>query len=233
MLTLNKRLQTTEKSKRLTKEAGLTDEAIKNAVRLYVYSIMSEHVRPVERFCAKDPTTLKHMLYLHDLFPQAKFVYLVRDPRAQLVSYLKYINRPLNDKNQLSILAEWNDFNNVTFAQCEALGKRRCLLINYESLVLNTKLVMERVAKFLDVTWTDDFLHHEKFVDTRVIASEAEWSTNQIRKPVYTDALNNWSKVRNFEISVLNENAPMYRKFGYRMHLENHDYFKLKEEQQS
>jgi protein-tyrosine sulfotransferase len=226
VLKFNKRLQSTEKFINLTGESGITDEKIKNAVRLYVYSIMSEHMRRAERLCAKDPTILRHMEYLHALFPQAKFVYLVRDPRAQVVSYLKYVNQPLTDKSKQSYLIEWNAFNNEAFTQCVNVGKRRCLIVNYESLVMNTRSAMERVARFLDVSWTDDFLHHEDFVGSRVIASRAEWSSNQIKKPVYTDRLVNWKRAGGFEIEMLNETAPMYRKFGYDINVEHHGYLK-------
>jgi protein-tyrosine sulfotransferase len=226
ILTINKRIQTTEKAIRLTSEAGLSAEKIRNAIRLYVYSIMSEHVRDAERLCAKDPTILKHLEYLNTLFPNAKFVYLVRDPRAQVVSYMKYLNQTLTSKNKLKYLSEWNDFNNDTYNQCLKVGKDRCIVVNYESLVQNTKKNMREVAKFLDISWTDDFLHHEEFIGSKIVASKVEWSTDQIKHPVYKDALNNWKGVTKFDLVDLNEKAPMYKKFGYNVKLEHHDYLK-------
>jgi hypothetical protein len=88
-LEMNEYFQKTNSMTSRLVHRGITDEKVKNAVRLYVYSIMSEHVREAERVCTKDPYILKHMTYLNALFPNAKFVYMVRDPRAQVASNLK------------------------------------------------------------------------------------------------------------------------------------------------
>jgi hypothetical protein len=62
--------------------AGLSKAKINNALRFYLFSLMNEHVRAAERLCAKDPETLHFMIFLGELFPKAKFVAMVRDPRA-------------------------------------------------------------------------------------------------------------------------------------------------------
>ncbi len=204
----------------------LSDEKIKNAIRLYVYSIMSEHVRNAERLCAKDPTILKHMDYLSSLFPNAKFVYLVRDPRAQLVSYMKYLNQTLSEKNKLKYLEEWNEFNKDTYKQCLKVGKDHCLVVNYEKMVQSTRKSMTSVARFLGISWIEDFLHHEDFIGSKIVASKVEWSTDQIKHHVNKDALNNWKGVTTFNLADLNSKGSMYTKFGYNMKLEHHDYLK-------
>jgi hypothetical protein len=62
--------------------AGLDKTKLNNALRIYLFSLMNEHVRPAERLCAKDPETLHFMNFLAELFPNSKFIAMVRDPRA-------------------------------------------------------------------------------------------------------------------------------------------------------
>lgn len=41
-----------------------------------------KHGKPAERLCNKDPFTLKSTKYLIDLFPNARFILMLRDGRA-------------------------------------------------------------------------------------------------------------------------------------------------------
>ena len=44
--------------------------------------IIVKHGKPAERLCNKDPFTLKSTKYLIDLFPNARFILMLRDGRA-------------------------------------------------------------------------------------------------------------------------------------------------------
>jgi protein-tyrosine sulfotransferase len=97
----------TPKNMRDIMDAGLSEKKLDDALSLYVYSIMNEHVRPAERLCAKDPNILIHMIYLKKLFPNAKFVFMVRDPRAAVYSLLKQYNETMNSENARKYLMTW------------------------------------------------------------------------------------------------------------------------------
>ena len=44
--------------------------------------IIVRHGKPAERLCNKDPFTLKSTKYLIELFPNARFILMLRDGRA-------------------------------------------------------------------------------------------------------------------------------------------------------
>ena len=44
--------------------------------------IIVRHGKPAERLCNKDPFTLKSTKYLIDLFPNGRFILMLRDGRA-------------------------------------------------------------------------------------------------------------------------------------------------------
>ena len=50
--------------------------------------VIVRHGEPAPRLCNKDPFTIKSATYLHQLFPRAKFIFMVRDGRATVHSII-------------------------------------------------------------------------------------------------------------------------------------------------
>jgi protein-tyrosine sulfotransferase len=76
-------------------EAGLNSHVIDAAISAFVYEIIVRHGDPAPRLCNKDPFTLKSAEYLMNLFPNSKFIFMIRDPRATVHSIIsrKVIDR--------------------------------------------------------------------------------------------------------------------------------------------
>ena len=182
----------------------------------FIYQIMLNHIRDAERLCAKDPDLALHMAYLHQLFPKAKFIYMVRDVRSATYSLLKHLNKTTSEQHLRKSVTDWNEFNTKAHSQCESIGPSVCQLVHYEELVRNTSHVLTRLVRFLDITWRDELLSHDKFVGEKVKVSETEWSTNQIRRKINTDSLANWNTSLLFRKSqTWIARLPMQVKFGY------------------
>jgi hypothetical protein len=80
----------------------------------------------------------------------------------------------------LNNLALWNFYNLKVDKQCKNVGPHFCKQVKYEDLILSTKDTIKSVADFLNLTWTEEFLHHEKYVGNKIAISNTEWSTNQM-----------------------------------------------------
>ncbi len=205
------------KSDRLLKSRGFSNELFDNAVRLYVYSVLTELSNNVERPCAKDPYIVKQMEHISRLFPKARFIYMVRDPRAQIISLMKFHNTQPTLEHKKKYLQDWNVFNLHVNNQCVAVGMQKCMLVHYEELILDFNSTMSRVVEFLNITWTDNFLHHEDFVGGKIKTSSVEWSTQQIKKPLYAKSLSSWTNFTTYnDIGNETENSiTMFKVFGY------------------
>lgn len=55
---------------------------------LFFLQVIVRHGAPAERFCNKDPFTLKSAGYLSEIFPNSKFIFMVRDGRATVHSII-------------------------------------------------------------------------------------------------------------------------------------------------
>ena len=110
---------------------------------------------------------------------------------------------------------------------CASVGQESCMVIYYEHLVMNRSLTLKKISKFLDIQWNEAMLSHEKFIGDRVKISDSEWSTSQIKQPVYTESVNAWAgKIPIKALEQLNKYAPILQEHGYNP-MANNSYNKL------
>ena len=191
-------------------------------------SLFIEHIaknRDISRsqlMCIKDPRNLLYMEYLHRLFPNAKFVYMIRDARAAVYSYLSrefplsrgyFVNPEDADKIKEFIL-DWDKSNDEMYRQCRKLGIKYCKKIKYELLVEHPVTIIRSLVEFLNISWTKDLLNHEGFVAERVKTSDLEWSTHQIVKPIYNESISAWRGQIKYDLKFISQ-LRMQRMFGY------------------
>ena len=199
-------------------EAGLEYQTIDDCMALFTYHLLANHGPKAPILCAKDPLVLEHIGYLHQLFPNAKFVYMIRDGRAaaysQIIKYGANVTASIFEK----YLKNWNVFNRKSYEQCEQVGSEICMRVKYDDLILKTNKTVENVIRFLNVPWQDKLLEHQKYVGSEIVVSNMEWSSDQIKKPIYNQSLTSWQD----KIPYLNETyvrriAPMLEKLGYNL----------------
>ena len=171
--------------------------------------------REATRFCTKDPANAYYIEYLKTMFPNMKFVLMVRDVRAILSSYVNRIGK--HDYSDYEyVFTNWNTQMSTYTRQCRKVGPSHCLMVSYENLVTNTRKTLEKIVKFLDLEWSDFMLEHQKFIGDRIDVDEKEWSTSQIKKPIYTESINAWvAKLPQYCLERLDELAPNLRALGY------------------
>ncbi|XP_026461517.1 protein-tyrosine sulfotransferase-like [Ctenocephalides felis] len=212
-------LKSAKESVRL-EEAGITKEVMDAAIAAFCLEVIVKHGEPAKRLCNKDPLTLKMGTYVLDLFPNAKFLFMVRDGRATVHSIIsrKVTITGFDLSSYRQCLQKWNKAIETMHGQCREAGKDRCMMVPYEQLVLHPKLWMEKILQFLDVPWSDSVLHHEEFINkpNGVSLSKVERSSDQVIKPVNLEALTKW--VGNIPQDVVRDMAdvaPMLSVLGY------------------
>ncbi|XP_059398188.1 protein-tyrosine sulfotransferase 1-like [Carassius carassius] len=201
-------------------EAGVTQEVLDSAVRAFLLEIIVGHGEPAPRLCNKDPFALKSLNYLSKLFPKAKFILMLRDGRATVHSMIsrKVTITGFDLKSYRDCLVKWNRAVEVMYDQCLAAADGNCLPVHYEQLVLHPERVMHKLLQFLDLPWDTAVLHHEQFIGKAggVSLSKVELSTDQVIKPVNTEALSKWvGKIPADVVNDMASLAPMLSRLGY------------------
>ena len=87
---------------------GIELDKLNGALSSFILSLMESQAGNATRPCAKDPDVLFYMAYLHNLFPEAKFVYMVRDGRAASYSLLERLKEDKTFRKLKAYLITWN-----------------------------------------------------------------------------------------------------------------------------
>ncbi|CAD5120370.1 DgyrCDS8943 [Dimorphilus gyrociliatus] len=200
---------------------GLTGNILERAVTTFILEIIVRHGEPSANLCNKDPFTLKSSVYLSNLFPNSKFILMVRDGRAVVHSlinrYITVSGFNLSDYSQC--LSAWNSIIKSMITQCEDIGSGRCLIVRYENLILQQESTLRKVMEFLQVEWSENTLNHEKFVGKKrgISLSKVERSSSQVIQPVNLNALYNWTKDFPKDLQKRGKLiAPMLQTLGYK-----------------
>lgn len=217
ILGLRSQWKRSEKEWNRLNEAGVTNEVINAAISSFIIQIIAGHGAPADRLCNKDPFTLKSTIYLSELFPNAKFIFMIRDGRATVHSIIsrKVTITGFDLKDHRQCMQKWNQAIQAMKEQCDGVGDK-CLKVYYEQLVLHPASEMQRILKFLDLPWNETVLHHEELIGKDISLSKVERSSDQVVKPVNLDALAKW--VGTFPEDVVKdmaEIAPMLQALGY------------------
>ncbi len=153
---------------------GMTETILDSAVRAFVYEILYHHSQSADILCDKDPFVLKYSSYISSLFPNSKYLLLIRDARAVIHSVMTrkvtITGFSLTDYRQN--LKIWNKGIETMFEQCKQMSENRCLMVYYEQLVLQPKKTIENVLKFLNVSWNDNVLRHEELIGKKISLSK-------------------------------------------------------------
>ena len=104
LLQMRSHWKKSQKESMRLEEAGLTDDVLASAISSFILEVVARHGEPAPRLCNKvgikhvntdimliiiqDPFTLKSGQYLRELFPNSKFLFMVRDGRATVHSII-------------------------------------------------------------------------------------------------------------------------------------------------
>lgn len=131
---------------------------------------------------------------LLDLFPEAKFIHMVRDYRDCILSY----KAEKFDLNETAALAyRWRHYNYAILKQ-RKLAPEKFSLIRYEDLINRPEVELKKICTFLGVPFFPKMLEHNKYQNENKIFA---WQKNII-KPLDKKNIEKWKsmmKKKDFE----------------------------------
>jgi hypothetical protein len=173
---------------------------------------LSQDKRGIRVFGDKNPHYTLLLPRLERIFPDAKYIHLVRDYRDTIVSYRKVAF----DLSNVAGLAErWNHYNRPAVE----LARRRpeaCLCVRYEDLVNEPQREVARMCAFLGVAFDEGVLDYHKRDDP---AAPAWFRTlfADLKAPLKRENAEKWRReMRPEEIALADAICGgLGRRFGY------------------
>lgn len=163
----------------------------------------------------KLPLYTLFMPVIRRLFPDARFILAVRDPRDVVLSCFMHAFG-LNEAMRHFLTLEgsagyYSAIMDIGIAAMEGMPDR-VLRLDYESLVDDTAIQVRRLCEFLGLEWEDAML---RFYDTAKNRRINTPSYHQVVKPVYGDARGRWRRYEAQLEPVLDRLRPYVEYFGY------------------
>jgi len=200
--------------------AGVSEAIFDEAVRAFISSLMENTGGGAKRIGEKTPPNLLYMGFLGKIYPQARFIHVIRDGRAVSNSLLKqkWVNATTGEPLNYCTSPEhaglyWAEMVQRIRAQADAVPGRY-LEVRYEDLVTQPRETMAVILAFLDEPWDEAVLAHQ---DSELSLPETESSSQAVAQPIHMGALNQWQSELTGEAlqHVLKSASPLLKALGY------------------
>ncbi|HEY3644893.1 MAG TPA: sulfotransferase [Gammaproteobacteria bacterium] len=166
-------------------------------------------------FVDKLPLNSVFMPLIHRLFPEARFIFALRDPRDVVLSCFMQsfdLNEAMQHFLSLEETARYYAAVMAAGADAEQRLGARVHRIRYEDVVADTEAEARRLLAFLDLGWDPAVLDIQKTAKGKRINTP---SYSQVAEPIYTRAKERWKRYEAQLAPVLPMLAPFVKKFGY------------------
>ena len=159
----------------------------------------------------KFPLNIIYLAEINKIFPNAKYILALRNPRDSVLSCFMQSFTP-NDamSNMLSI----NDASNLydrtmhLFKMYEKILNLNIYQVKYEEVIGSFESTIKGLLKFLEVEWTDDLNEFYKTAENKRIISTPSY--DQVNKPLYNQSIGRW---KNYEDKFI-DTSDIFKKWN-------------------
>ncbi len=168
------------------------------------------------RWGEKTPAHYAYIAQLLNWYPDARVIYMVRDPRAVTASMQKV---PWKGKHIIPYVLRWKD--SIKHLEKWRLDAR-VMCVKYEELVSTPLAVLTEICQFVGEDFQGQMLFSEHLPCQRTIEScSSKWAISHFLKaaePINTDSLNRWEKeLSRKQIALIEYLSEKYMiKLGYK-----------------
>jgi hypothetical protein len=154
-----------------------------------LYSLAAaQHGKP--RYADKTPMHVLHLRRLGRLFPEARFIHVVRDGRDVAMSYRSVDWGPTTVEGAAT---RWRRAVLRGRRDGERMGPGRYREVRYEELVADPERVMRELCGFLDLDWDEGVLHHHDRAAAVIAATRFPDAHSRLLLPP-TPGLRDWRR---------------------------------------
>ncbi len=150
-------------------------EVIEAAYRAYA------RVNGKRRWGDKTPRYVEHIDFLARLWPEARFVHLVRDGRNVALSYADV---PFGPTTVSTAAKLWASRVRAGMAAGRSLGRRRYIELRYEELVEDAESQAKRLCEFLDLDFDPGMVDHTERARGAVLPRASKYNPRVMQRPL-------------------------------------------------
>jgi hypothetical protein len=122
-------------------------------------------------WCCKSMFNVHYMRDLENNFQKPFYIYLYRDGRDVANSFKNCL---VGEKHVYYIAKQWKIEQDLAFQSLQFIDSERIVIIKYEELISNPKVILESVFFKLGLKWEDEFLNFYTSNEARRTANSGE-----------------------------------------------------------
>lgn len=157
------------------------------------------------------PYHAHHIPFFNSLFPDSRFIYMMRDPRDTCASSKTSLAGHTLDR----AIRDWEKSLLHGLLAKVFLGPDRFTLIRYEDLVRNAAGQLAQICNFLNVEFSENML---RFYESPVAGAISQLDHHRnLQRPVFTDSISKYKAILNDkELAIIEERlSAQMTYFGY------------------
>jgi tetratricopeptide (TPR) repeat protein len=172
---------------------GLLAEPVRKKLAAEYLRLLARHSRDALRVVNKQPFNSDNLGLIHSALPNARMIYLRRDPIDTCLScYFQQFLPVMNFTLDLSDLAHYyREHQRLVAHWLSVLPPETLLVVPYAELVEDQETWTRRILDFLGLPWDERCLDFHKTV--RPVTTASTW---QVRQKIYKSSVERW---RNYE----------------------------------
>ncbi len=141
-----------------------------------------------QRVGEKSPRHMLSIAHLIEALPNARFIHMMRDPRAVIQSQMSRINATNRIARHIEL---WRKAAQMHRQYADRLEPTRYLLVRYERLVTDPAAVIQEVCRFIGAPMTETMLEPHKRQRKVQSDDDLPWFANT-KKPIFTTSVDKW-----------------------------------------
>ena len=192
-----------------------SDPAAPQSRYLEAFGRLCGAIEPATTIVDKYPLNLIYCRFMDELFPQARLLVALRDPRDVVLSCLmQRFRRNAAMRNFDTLESTVALYEAVMGLWLEARSSLRLPWheYRYEDLIADRDTTLSGILNFIGVEWHENM---EEYRDLAAVREIATPSYSRVIEPIYNRAVGRWRKYESHLAPALDRLAPFVAAFGY------------------
>ncbi len=183
------------------------EKSIRKHISAFYMTYMDQHKKAT--WGDKTPSFFNMVRSFYALYPNARFIYLVRDGRDVMLSKRKYYTSQPDNVTYSAI--EWLYKNRMILRQLNKIPKK--MVIRYEDLVNHPNSTVEEICNFLSVGYSTEMMSFYQRSESQI----GKRHSKLIFKPISNESVGKWrNELTRKETAVFDTIAKsLLSRFGY------------------
>jgi len=192
------------------KQIKLKDKGIASFLNSIYRTYAKQFKGDVKIWGDKTPLNIHFVNFIYPEFSNAKYIFLIRDPRDVVLSYKKLTEHKANNTD--FAIWKWNDSIKMLDY---LLARTDVLIIKYEELVYNPDKELKKILSYLELSEDMSILSSKSGAIDMGVGNHSYHQN--LDKPINSSSVGKWRfKLKDLDIKYTEQNTKLNRqRFGY------------------